>query len=33
MMSQAENERFTQVGPGTPMGNLLRRSEASEDSR
>jgi len=25
MMSQAENERFTQVGPGTPMGNLLRR--------
>lgn len=25
MMSQAENERFTRVGPGTPMGNLLRR--------
>jgi 5,5'-dehydrodivanillate O-demethylase oxygenase subunit len=25
MLSQAENERLTQVGPGTPMGELLRR--------
>jgi hypothetical protein len=25
MMSQAENERFTRVGPGTPMGDLMRR--------
>lgn len=25
MMSKEENERLTQVGPGTPMGNLLRR--------
>lgn len=25
MMSRAENERFTQVGPKTPMGELLRR--------
>lgn len=25
MMSQEENERFTRVGPGTPMGKLLRR--------
>ena len=25
MLSQEENERLTQVGPGTPMGNLLRR--------
>lgn len=25
MMSAAENKRFTQVGPGTPMGELLRR--------
>jgi 5,5'-dehydrodivanillate O-demethylase oxygenase subunit len=24
-MTQAENERLTRVGPGTPMGNLLRR--------
>jgi 5,5'-dehydrodivanillate O-demethylase oxygenase subunit len=25
MLSQEENERFTRVGPGTPMGKLLRR--------
>lgn len=25
MLSKEENERLTQVGPGTPMGNLLRR--------
>ena len=25
MTTQAENERLTQIGPGTPMGNLLRR--------
>ena len=25
MLSQEENETLTQVGPGTPMGNLLRR--------
>jgi 5,5'-dehydrodivanillate O-demethylase len=24
MLSQAENNKLTQVGPGTPMGNLLR---------
>jgi 5,5'-dehydrodivanillate O-demethylase len=25
MLTIAENERFTRVGPGTPMGELLRR--------
>jgi 5,5'-dehydrodivanillate O-demethylase len=25
MLTQEENERLTRVGPGTPMGNLLRR--------
>ncbi len=25
MLTQQENERLTQVGPGTPMGSLLRR--------
>ena len=25
MLSKEENERLTRVGPGTPMGNLLRR--------
>ena len=25
MLTQAQNERFTQVGPGTPMGDLFRR--------
>lgn len=25
MLTQEENEQFTRVGPGTPMGNLLRR--------
>jgi 5,5'-dehydrodivanillate O-demethylase len=25
MLTKEENERFTQVGPGTPMGDLLRR--------
>ncbi|HEX3246774.1 MAG TPA: Rieske 2Fe-2S domain-containing protein [Chloroflexota bacterium] len=25
MLSREENERITRVGPGTPMGNLLRR--------
>jgi len=25
MLSQAENELLTRVGPGTPMGTLLRR--------
>lgn len=25
MLTKEENERLTQVGPGTPMGNLLRR--------
>ena len=25
MATQAENERLTQIGPGAPMGNLLRR--------
>ncbi|HEY8694797.1 MAG TPA: aromatic ring-hydroxylating dioxygenase subunit alpha, partial [Chloroflexota bacterium] len=24
MLTQEANERLTQVGPGTPMGNLLR---------
>ena len=25
MLSKKENEQLTRVGPGTPMGNLLRR--------
>ncbi len=25
MLSQEKNERLAAVGPGTPMGNLLRR--------
>ena len=25
MLSKEQNERLTRVGPGTPMGNLLRR--------
>jgi 5,5'-dehydrodivanillate O-demethylase oxygenase subunit len=25
MLSREENERFTRIGPGTPMGDLLRR--------
>ena len=25
MLTEAENARLTQVGPGTPMGELLRR--------
>jgi phthalate 4,5-dioxygenase len=25
MLSEADNQRLTQVGPGTPMGNLFRR--------
>jgi len=25
MLTKEQNKRFTQVGPGTPMGNLLRR--------
>lgn len=25
MLSQEENERFTRIGPGTPMGSVLRR--------
>jgi len=25
MLTREANERLTQVGPGTPMGNLLRR--------
>jgi Rieske [2Fe-2S] domain len=25
MLTQEENERLTRVGPGTPMGELLRR--------
>ena len=25
MLSEQENERMSHVGPGTPMGNLLRR--------
>src|SRR5262249_10459254 len=25
MTTQEQNERLTRVGPGTPMGNLLRR--------
>ncbi len=25
MITQEENKRLSQVGPGTPMGNLLRR--------
>ncbi|HYY87173.1 MAG TPA: aromatic ring-hydroxylating dioxygenase subunit alpha, partial [Chloroflexota bacterium] len=25
MLTKEANERLTQVGPGTPMGNLLRR--------
>jgi len=25
MLSREENELFTRVGPGTPMGGLLRR--------
>ena len=25
MLSQEQNERLTRVGPGTPMGDLLRR--------
>ena len=25
MLTQAQNERLTQVGPGTPMGELMRR--------
>ena len=25
MLSTAENERLTRVGPGTPMGELMRR--------
>ena len=26
MLSAGKNERLTRVGPGTPMGELLRRS-------
>lgn len=25
MLSESENERITRVGPGTPMGNVMRR--------
>jgi len=25
MLTAEQNERLTRVGPGTPMGNLLRR--------
>lgn len=25
MLTKEQNERFTRAGPGTPMGNLLRR--------
>ena len=25
MLSKEMNERLTQLGPGTPLGNLLRR--------
>jgi len=25
MLSKEENERLTRVGPGTPMGDVLRR--------
>ena len=25
MLSAQDNERLTQVGPGTPMGELMRR--------
>ena len=25
MLTQEQNERLTQVGPGTPMGELMRR--------
>ena len=25
MLSHADNERLTRVGPGTPMGKLFRR--------
>jgi phthalate 4,5-dioxygenase oxygenase subunit len=25
MLSVADNEKLTKVGPGTPMGNLMRR--------
>lgn len=25
MLTAEENERLTRVGPGTPMGNLMRR--------
>ena len=25
MLTTAQNDRLTQVGPGTPMGSLLRR--------
>ena len=25
MLSKEQNERLTQVGPGTPMGELMRR--------
>ena len=25
MLTQEQNERLTRVGPGTPMGDLLRR--------
>ena len=26
MLSEAKNRLLTQIGPGTPMGNLMRRS-------
>ena len=29
MITKEQNERLTQVGPGTPMGNLLRRYDRS----
>ena len=25
MLTQAQNERYTRVGPGTPCGELMRR--------
>ena len=29
MLTQAENELITRTGPGTPMGEVLRRYEAA----
>ena len=33
MLTREQNERFTQVGPGTPMGGLFRRWVSRRERR